>query len=92
MDPVHWILEAPVRALLPSSGRHRRSTDAARVPADRRVEVLTVHLTARTSGPALPRGEDSVAWTVTHLKASPDHLDYREHITRPYRFEPELWR
>jgi hypothetical protein len=35
--------------------------------------------------------EDGMAWAVQHLKANPGHLEYREHITRPYRFEPGEW-
>ncbi|MFY1676576.1 MULTISPECIES: hypothetical protein [unclassified Streptomyces] len=43
-----------------------------------------------TSGRA-EESDDGTAWAVKHLKANPDHLEYREHITRPYRFEPGAW-
>ncbi|MBO8192757.1 hypothetical protein ITI46_13925 [Streptomyces oryzae] len=33
----------------------------------------------------------SQKWVVRHLKESPEHLTYREMITRPYRFEPGAW-
>ncbi|MET9295307.1 hypothetical protein [Streptomyces sp. NPDC003077] len=36
--------------------------------------------------------EDGTQWAAVHLKAHPGHLTYREHITRPYRFEPGAWR
>lgn len=26
-----------------------------------------------------------------HLRVSPEHLSYRETITRPHRFEPRVW-
>lgn len=35
--------------------------------------------------------EDGTEWAADHLKANPGHLTYREHITRPYRFEPGAW-
>ncbi|WP_149827631.1 hypothetical protein [Streptomyces tailanensis] len=34
---------------------------------------------------------DGTAWAVDHLKANPGHLEYRELIIRPYRFEPGDW-
>ncbi|UED85123.1 hypothetical protein [Streptomyces profundus] len=37
-----------------------------------------------------PKGqdvEDGAEWAVQHLALHPDHLAYREHITRAYRFE-----
>jgi hypothetical protein len=34
---------------------------------------------------------DGTEWAAGHLKANPGHLTYREHITRPYRFEPGAW-
>lgn len=34
---------------------------------------------------------DGSAWAVGHLKANLDHLEYREHIRRPYRFEAGAW-
>ncbi|WP_313956452.1 hypothetical protein [Streptomyces sp. SAJ15] len=37
-------------------------------------------------------GEGGTEWAVAHLKAHPGHLAYREIITRPYRFEPGVWR
>ncbi|MDT3396379.1 hypothetical protein RKE29_06950 [Streptomyces sp. B1866] len=41
-----------------------------------------------------PRSEDAdagTAWAVAHLRANPEHLAYREHVTRPYRFEAGAW-
>lgn len=35
--------------------------------------------------------EDGTEWAAEHLKANPGHLTYREHITRPYRFEAGAW-
>ncbi|NSC23084.1 hypothetical protein FM076_18745 [Streptomyces albus subsp. chlorinus] len=35
--------------------------------------------------------EDGTAWAAKHLKANPDHAEYREHITRPYWAEPGAW-
>jgi hypothetical protein len=63
---------------------------------DRRPEAEPVTFTMRcatcdASGPASVSGEDGTAWAVTHLKAQPDHVDYREHIVRPYRAEPGAW-
>ncbi|MGA4844498.1 hypothetical protein [Streptomyces sp. G45] len=36
-------------------------------------------------------GADGEEWTFAHLRANPAHLDYREHITRPYRAVPGAW-
>ncbi|WP_431042849.1 hypothetical protein ACQUSR_13725 [Streptomyces sp. P1-3] len=30
-------------------------------------------------------------WVVRHLRANPEHLTYREHVTRPYRAVPGAW-
>jgi hypothetical protein len=46
----------------------------------------------KESGPTAEQCEAGTAWAAQHVKANPDHLDYREHITRPYRFEPGEWR
>ncbi|UED85698.1 hypothetical protein [Streptomyces profundus] len=35
--------------------------------------------------------EEGSEWAVEHVKHHPDHLTYREHITRPYQFEPGEW-
>ena len=31
-------------------------------------------------------------WIPAHLRAHPEHLTYREHVTRPYRAVPGEWR
>lgn len=41
-----------------------------------------------------PTGEDvgpAQDWATQHLKTKPEHLSYRETITRPYRAEPGAW-
>ena len=43
------------------------------------------------SGPQTEESEDGTAWAARHLKANPEHLDYREHVIRPYRFEAGEW-
>jgi hypothetical protein len=63
---------------------------------DRRPDVDLVTFTMRCAtcdaiGPTATSGADGTAWAVTHLKANPDHLDYREHIIRLYRAEPGAW-
>jgi len=37
------------------------------------------------------KAEEGTEWAADHLKATPGHLDYSEHITRSYRFEPGEW-
>jgi hypothetical protein len=44
------------------------------------------------AGPVSADGEDGTAWAMALLKAHPDHLDYREHITRSYRAVAGAWR
>lgn len=63
---------------------------------DRRPEAAPITFTMQRatcdgSGPAATDGEDGTAWAVAHLKANPGHVDYREHISRPYRAEPGAW-
>lgn len=43
------------------------------------------------SSPAGDKVDESQQWAVAHLKANPDHVDYREHVTRPYRAVPGAW-
>ena len=47
--------------------------------------------TCQATGPTSENPEDGTAWAADHLKAKPDHLAYRETITRPHRFEPGEW-
>ncbi|UED86324.1 hypothetical protein [Streptomyces profundus] len=42
-------------------------------------------------GPKGEDAEDGTEWATEHLKQRPDHLVYREHITRTYRFEAGEW-
>lgn len=35
--------------------------------------------------------EDGSDWAVAHLREHPGHLDYRAHVTRPYRFVRGEW-
>lgn len=43
------------------------------------------------TGPEADSSDSACAWIVVHLKAHPEHLRYREHITRPYRADPTGW-
>lgn len=59
------------------------------------IEPITSAMECRTCGQISERAEeltDGTEWAAAHLKANPGHLDYREHIMRPYRFEPREWR
>lgn len=47
--------------------------------------------TCHETGPRSETFEEGTSWAAHHLKANPDHLEYREHITRPYRFEAGAW-
>lgn len=58
MAPIRVIVAALLRALLPSSGRHRSSSGAARMPAERRPVGPATRSTARAAGPVLRAGED----------------------------------
>ena len=63
---------------------------------DRRPEAVPVTFTmycgmCGAMGPTAEAGGNGTAWAVEHLKDNPAHLDYRELITRPYRFEPGAW-
>lgn len=63
-----------------------------KITPDRRPEAepVTSAMRCKTCGGTSEKAEefaDGTAWAVKHLKANPDHLEYREHITRPYRFE-----
>lgn len=43
------------------------------------------------TGPRKDSPDDALDWTLEHLKQNPEHLSYREHITRPYRAVPGRW-
>jgi hypothetical protein len=45
-----------------------------------------------TIGPTHEDADQGADWAIRHLKANPEHLAYREHITRPYRTESGAWR
>jgi hypothetical protein len=47
--------------------------------------------TCNASSPVTEKAEDGTQWATEHFKANPDHEEYREHITRPYRCEPGEW-
>ncbi|WP_063784186.1 hypothetical protein [Streptomyces sp. SBT349] len=42
-------------------------------------------------GPENASQEEALSWTLVHLKAYPEHLSFRERITRPYRAVPGRW-
>ncbi|WKX68878.1 hypothetical protein [Streptomyces sp. XD-27] len=44
-----------------------------------------------TVGPRSEDMDEAHAWAARHLKANPEHLTYREHITRPYLAKPGKW-
>ncbi|MGC9538367.1 hypothetical protein [Streptomyces sp. UG1] len=63
---------------------------------DRRLEAepITSAMECQACGETSGKAEgfmDGTAWAVDHLKSNPGHLEYQEHITRPYRFEPGAW-
>ncbi|MCE7079811.1 hypothetical protein [Streptomyces sp. ST2-7A] len=43
-------------------------------------------------GPTGEGGGHLTGWMLAHLRAHPEHLSYREIITRPYRAVPGRWR
>lgn len=43
-------------------------------------------------GPPAETADAASPWMVAHLKAFPEHLTYRELISRPYRAVPGAWR
>ncbi|MBB1246125.1 hypothetical protein GL263_21580 [Streptomyces durbertensis] len=43
------------------------------------------------SGPAEADTSTAARWIPVHLKQEPEHLTYREQITRPYRAVPGSW-
>ncbi|WP_228452564.1 DUF7848 domain-containing protein [Streptomyces alkaliterrae] len=59
-------------------------------------EPIASAMQCKTCEEVSERTEDfpggAVAWAVRHLKSNPEHLEYREHITRSYRAEPGAWR
>ncbi len=57
-------------------------------------EPITSAMRCRACGDTSEKSEefaDGTAWAVQHLKANPGHLEYQEHVTRPYRFEAGAW-
>ncbi|MFJ6748260.1 hypothetical protein ACIQNI_08725 [Streptomyces sp. NPDC091266] len=57
-------------------------------------EPWTFALACAGCGESSPAGEEvdaSQTWAAAHLKANPGHVDYREHVIRPYRAVPGAW-
>ncbi|WP_431041409.1 hypothetical protein ACQUSR_05585 [Streptomyces sp. P1-3] len=57
-------------------------------------EPYTYAMTCAVCEEMGPRSEemaDAHEWAERHLKANPEHLTYREHITRPYLAKPGKW-
>jgi hypothetical protein len=42
-------------------------------------------------GPEEETSEAAGAWVIRHLKDNPEHLTYRERVTRPLRAVPGRW-
>lgn len=42
-------------------------------------------------GPGEDTSEDALTWAAKHLTAHPEHLTYRERVTRPYKATPGGW-
>ncbi len=42
-------------------------------------------------GPFSGKAAEAHAWVPAHLRVHPEHLTYREHVTRPYRAIPGAW-
>jgi hypothetical protein len=64
-----------------------RDTEPDAEPVTIRMECVV----CGESGPAAGTSDEALGWAVTHLKTSPEHLTYREVITRPYRAVPGAW-
>ena len=43
------------------------------------------------TGPPSTDADAAHRWVPAHLRARPEHLTYREHVTRPYRAIPGRW-
>jgi hypothetical protein len=51
------------------------------------MECMTCEATSDVADDA----DAGALWALAHLKTNPGHVRYREHITRPYLFEPGAW-
>lgn len=57
-------------------------------------EPVTRSMECMACGATSPVGEDHVGpqdWVLGHVREVPAHLDYREHLTLPYRVRPGQW-
>ncbi|MER7346389.1 hypothetical protein ABT390_13460 [Streptomyces aurantiacus] len=57
-------------------------------------EPITGALECMVCGAMSPVSEDRVEpqdWALGHVREHPAHLDYREHVTLPYRVHPGNW-
>ncbi|WP_405659703.1 hypothetical protein [Streptomyces sp. RK9] len=57
-------------------------------------EPITRCMECMACGEASPVSEDHVEtqdWILGHVGEFPAHLDYREHVTLPYRVHPGQW-
>ncbi|MCK1796671.1 hypothetical protein MTQ01_11720 [Streptomyces sp. XM4193] len=72
--------------------RYRSFTVTADLEPD--AEPITFAMACCVCGATGPESTDpdlSSAWVPTHLKHRPEHLSYRETVTRPYRAIPGPW-
>jgi hypothetical protein len=90
MDPIRWvvwIVQALLRALLPSSGRHRGTgKEAACAPADQHVHVPAVRSMARVARSTTLRGED-----IGHVRPYLVAFERRQEAQRQRARRRTLW-
>ena len=78
----------------PTRGRYRFRAYTIRPDQRPEAEPITATMECLRCGIVGPTSQDfadGTAWATHHLKANPGHVAYREHLTRPYRFEPGAW-
>ncbi|WP_323379741.1 DUF7848 domain-containing protein [Streptomyces alkaliphilus] len=90
--------EAPPERIRPGDARFRFREYA--IEPDREPDAEAIGFAGECAvceerGPAggsVEDGEGVIAWMLGHLRRHPEHLSYREIVTRPYRAVPGEWR
>jgi hypothetical protein len=90
--PLPGIRLATEEGLTRRTFRHREFTIAQDTEPDAEPWTFSFECqVCEKTGPKKESSDDAFDWALDHLKQFPEHLSYREHITRPYRAIPGRW-
>jgi hypothetical protein len=90
--PLTGVRLATEEGLMRRTFRHREYTIARDAEPDAEPWMFSFECqVCEEHGTKQESSDDALDWVLGHLKRFPEHLSYREHITRPYRAIPGRW-